>query len=212
MTGLAVSIDPARRQDLAGVLAVHRDAFPRDLNTKMGRPYLERMYGFFLDHSADRIFLVARAAPDVVAGFVVGARLPFERDLSRDLLVGAAGAVARRPSLLFAPQILGRAAERLSLTRREAPSVDAPEPQVPDACFYLYVVAVGPGPGRGTGIGRGLVSGFEGAAASRGGRAARLSVHRDNDVARRLYERQGWAIESTRGDAVIYGKALECRR
>jgi ribosomal protein S18 acetylase RimI-like enzyme len=176
-------IADATPADVDRVLPLHRRAFEGTMGVALGTAYLRRFLGGFVDRP-DRVFLVARVG-SAPAGYVFGRPTTAADD--RQLLPWVALGFLRHPTILRRADIraeLLHRFRRLETAGEETPGLPQPA---------LSLVGIGTGPNSwGRGIGQALMAAFEDQVVERGFAAARLSVYRENDRARDLYERHGW--------------------
>jgi ribosomal protein S18 acetylase RimI-like enzyme len=179
----ALIVEPARREDLAGVVELHKLSFPHFFMTALGDPFLEAYYKAVLQYP-HRLFYLVRRGPDV-AGFVAGFATPssFYALLQRrrlELAICAIRGVLRNPGL-FARLVRGASRVR----SRARPSV-----------YDCELSSIGVHPGlAGQGIGRLLLESFTADAVRRGINAIVLSTDaRDNDRINRFYRNYGFVV------------------
>ena len=189
-----VVIGPIGFEDINAVARLHRRAFPDTRSTKLGKPYIRKMFRWFLAFQPD-LSLVARKDGEIV-GYVVGAVGGYGRKLFRYAFFEVLWGLLIHPKLWFQSQtfLLWRSylkglfpADNVKSDREEN------QPEVVKAA--LAGIGVDPDQ-RGQGIGTILVNAFESAAKSQGVGLLTLSVHADNISARRLYDGCGWTMDS----------------
>lgn len=103
-----IQIRPAQANDIAQIVQVHIQAFPRFFLTLMGARFLHLLYTGFLDHPTG-ISLVAcdKGQPSKVLGFVVGTTQPsgfFSQLLKQrwfEFCLASLWPLLRRPSLVL---------------------------------------------------------------------------------------------------------------
>lgn len=189
-----IEVRPMQGDDLAGVVAIHRAAFPNFFLSFLGPRFLHVFYGFVADEG---IALVA-LADGRLAGFVAGVPDPrsFYRRLLRRRVVKIALAIVpvtlRRPSTLV--RVARRVRQRTSAGGHESPGAE------------LMSLAVDPAWQR-RGIGRALVAAFAERVAAAG--VSRLWLTTDaaeNDRVIRFYEDLGF--QRSREFTTVEGRAL----
>jgi ribosomal protein S18 acetylase RimI-like enzyme len=178
-----ITVSDATPADLDAVLPLHERAFAGTMGVALGRPYLTRFLRTFLG-GGDRVFLVAREG-DRAIGYVFGR--PAEASDDRALLLYVGLGFVLHPTILARADIRAEVVRRLrgfDQAEEEAPGLPTPT---------LTLVGIGTEPGEwGRGVGRLLIEAFEQRTRTLGYASARLSVYRDNDRARHLYESCGW--------------------
>lgn len=194
--------------DLAKIVKIHSESFPDSRSSRLGVPFLRKMYSWYLLNQPKLAF-VAVFEEDVV-GFVTGTygwgggRKRFRYTFWQILL-----GFARHPALLFSPEMFEQS---LSLMKglfsrsREPVMVFEDKKGVKVA---LDSIAVSP-QARGQHVGARLIESFEvGARQLEGGYLA-LGVEYDNLAARRLYENCGWHVvhEDKDKNSASYHKAI----
>jgi len=176
-------VERAVPADLAAVLRLHERAFAGSMGVALGRSYLRPFLASFLD-GPDRVFLVARG-PDGPVGYVFGR--PAEGSDDRSLVWAVARGLVRHPGVLRRADVRAELARRI----RRFDEGDEETPGLPGPTLDLYGIGTDPSH-QGRGIGRALMEAFEAEVRRLGFATGRLSVYRDNDRARRLYESLGW--------------------
>lgn len=154
--------------------------------------------------------MVARDPTGRIIGYALGAVRGFESMLTRRLLCVSIVAVTARPWLLIDRYVIHMASARLRrLLRFRRPLRKAPGVGISTMCLVALGVD---SPARGQGIGARLLKAFERRAGDFRMGWLELSVRRDNETARRLYERAGWCLRTSPrldGESLSYWKALE---
>ena len=190
-------VDP----DIAPLIKVHSSAFSAYMNTRLGSRYVGAFLRWFKE-APEGIALTGKVDGKVV-GYVVGAPVGYQVRLNRDLAAVVALALLRRPWLLVRRDIVGALANRVrTLWDRGSGNERTPE-GCPASIMSLVGIGVLPS-ARGQGVGAALMSAFEKASREGGADGMRLSVYRDNQPARRLYEKDGWVAEDTQAGRAIY--------
>jgi ribosomal protein S18 acetylase RimI-like enzyme len=180
----APTVVPASLADLEAVLPIHEMAFAGTMGVALGRPYLRPFLRSFVEQP-ESLFLVARGERGPL-GYVVGRPVGPAGD--RRLLVAVAAGMVTHPWVAFRRDVRAEVVRRLRGLRAAAASGD---PVLPEP--VLSLVGIGTAPeARGQGVGTALVAAFEDEVTARGFASARLSVFRDNEPARHLYESRGW--------------------
>jgi len=199
-----------RGDDIDEVVAIHCESFPDSRSTRLGKPFLRRMYQWYLV-CQPRLSLVGEMDGKVV-GFVTGtfgwggARRRFRYTL-RQILWG----FIRRPSLLVSAEMFERWENFLKglmpgSLMPGSPRVSS-QPHSKGVKVTLDSIAVSP-KARGRNVGTALMNAFEDAAEKLGAGFLALGVERDGIAARRLYESCGWELlrEDTESNSVNYVK------
>ncbi len=190
------------RRHLPQVATLHQTCFPGYYLTRLGLPFLQAMYGWYVTNH-DAIAYVALDESRRVVGFVAGTTRGesyygslFRRQFG-PLLLALAGRLVTRPLLTLGQiwerkDLLPQAFSAL-LSRTSGSSVDsAPGPPDESATASLVSIGVAP-PLRRLGIARRLTELFLREAGQRGNQLVTLSVREDNLRARRFYESLQWA-------------------
>ena len=193
---------------VAEVADLHFQAFAGQMNTRMGRGYICSFIDWFC-RQKDGIALMA-VRDGALAGYVVGAPDGYRHEMFRDLSGIAAYGMLKRPWVLLNIRFLRQAISALlsmAGARTDTPTV--PGLAAPTMCL----VAIGVTPMmRGRGIAQTLMTAFESEARKRGARSLRLTVYRDNQAARTLYEKCRWIPHTSSGkDVMRYSIGLQSR-
>jgi N-acetylglutamate synthase and related acetyltransferases len=177
----------ATRQDIPGIVEVHREAFKGFLMTRLGERFLRTYYGIALGY-AGVIALVVCDPSGKVAGFVVGYDKPkdFYTYFSAkkwEIVRSMALSLLRNPFLL----------SRVMASKKQAEN-SARNEAYADGVVELASVAVSP-EFEGKGLGGKLVDGFIDKARGCGAKEIFLTTDlMDNDQTLRFYERNGFKV------------------
>ncbi len=196
---------PITETDLPAVARVHLASFPESALTKLGQGAVERYYRWQLlgphDCTALGVWTGHRLVGFCFGGVFRGALGGFVQE-NRFYL---AGQVLRRPWLLSNPIFRDRlksgwtSLRRIMRRNRPVPSSAQQKVKVEKVqCFGILSIAVHPGHA-GSGLGQLLMQEAERVAREKGFEAMDLSVHPDNVVAVRFYERLKWEKVSQKG-------------
>ncbi len=173
-----LDVDAHRR-----LAALHAEAMPTSLLTRLGPRILERFYARIPDV---RHFVAFAATIDgVVQGAVVGTPEP-----------NAAFDAVANPLWRFGAHVLRHRPRMVVqlLYAKLRPAHDVARPANSVELMYIFASREA----RGRGIGRALVERFVEASRARGAQHVTLSVEVDNAPAIKLYERMGFTISAAR--------------
>lgn len=195
--------------DLEAITAIHLEQFPHARSTSLGRPYLRKMYRWFMETQPALSFVAVQS--DRVVGFAVGAIGGYGRKIFRYALAEILLGLARRPALLVQRQtytLWNSYLRGLLPTPRSTPSRQAAQSPVVVRCS-LSSIAVAQTAQR-QGVGKALIAALEENARRLGATRMTLSVASDNLPARRLYESCGWRCitDPTTQASVVYVRHL----
>ena len=189
-----IDVRPMQSDDLAGVVAIHRAAFPNFFLSLLGPRFLRVFYGFVADDGIDLVALDDGQLAGFVAG-VADSRSFYRRLLRRRV---AQIALAILPVVLRRPSTLVRVARRA----RQRTRVGADEPSGAE----LMSLAVDPSRQH-RGIGRALVAAFTERVAVAGVGCLWLTTDAaENDEVIRFYETIGF--KRSREFTTVEGRAL----
>lgn len=187
------------RGELVHVAAVHLEAFPSSVLTKLGDDAVRRYYDWQLSGPHDCVALGGWTG-DQLAGFVFGGTFDAALFgfLRRDRMF-LMGRLLQRPRLLVDPELRPSIRTGLqSMVRRRARSV-GPVVERPSS-FGILSIAVRPS-AQGSGVAQQLLAETEQAARARGFEHMNLTVDPENGRAIRFYERNGWIRDHPHGAA-----------
>jgi len=95
--GDAMNIRPLKMEHLDAVTAIHVERFPNSRSTQLGKPFLRKMYRWFITNQPD-LALVA-TIDDQVVGFAVGSIGGYGRRVFRYALLQVAWGLVSHPKL-----------------------------------------------------------------------------------------------------------------
>lgn len=209
-----VFVTPMRLENINTVAEIHRDSFPDSRSTKLGRPFLRKMYEWYVRYQPQLSFVAV--LDEEVVGFVTGtygwggAQRRFRYTFWR-----IAWGFLRTPALLLSAEMFEAGPNflrGLMMKQKNTPinpdGVAESSRPVPIK-IALDSIAVHPA-ARGQDAGAALVEAFEQSARGLGGGYLSLGVEADNRAARRLYEKCGWSVayENMENNSVGYRKML----
>ncbi len=195
--------------DIEAVIAIHLEQFPHSRSSSLGKPYLRKMYRWFMETQPALSFVAIQS--DRVIGFAVGAIGGYGRKIFRYALAEIVLGLARRPGLLFQRQtytLWNSYLRGLLPAPRSTPARQAAQSPVIMRCS-LSSIAVARA-AQGQGVGKALIAALEENARLLGATRMTLSVASDNLPARRLYESCGWQCMevSSLPTSVVYVRRL----
>ncbi len=202
-----MNIRPLRIEDLDAVTAVHLERFPESRSTSLGKPFLRKMYRWFIVNQPE-LALVATIDGRVV-GFAVGSIGGYGRQIFRYALPEITWGLVRHPKLILRPSTFNlwksfmRGLIPKSDKRKEAKPNNPGNAEVVDAWFASLAVsrsAQGAGPF--------LIIAFERALKRKGAKLVAGTVLANNTVLRRVYENLGWEARGETPLSVGYRKRL----
>ncbi len=193
--------------DISIVTEIHLESFPNSRSSKLGKPFLRRMYHWYILRQPT-LSLIAILHSDIV-GFVTGtfgwggARRRFRYTFWQILL-----GIVRHPTLLFSAEIFDKW-ENFLRGLLPDPNRGTSQPDARGAKVTLDSIAVHP-IARGRNVGMELVNAFEHAASERGAGYLALGVESNNFAARHLYENCGWelVLNDEKNNSANYRKPL----
>ena len=198
-----------READIEAVVAIHRQSFPDSRSTKLGKPFLRKMYRWFVTYQPDLAFFACKDGQP--AGFVTGAIGGSTRKIFRYALWEIMRGFLRHPGFLLRPEMFEAWRGFLLgiIPRYKKAGFNAGE-NTATRKATLDSIAVSPH-ARGENMGKALVDTFEVAAVNLGATVLALGVERDNLAARQLYESCGWELlkEDKKTNSANYSKEFE---
>jgi len=184
-----------RIEDIDGIVDIHYEAFPNSRTTKLGKPYLRKMYSWFCENKVPLALAIMEG--DKVIGFAIGDTQPPAERLYLVCWKEITISFLKKPVLLIESGMLMRLINRcLAIMRyifREKKPVNLGKCKEFHTA-YLFSIAVKPEL-QGKRIGGILVKAFEDKAIEQG--CSRVMVHTeaDNIKAGRLYQKAGFILE-----------------
>lgn len=189
---IRTEIRQATYTDLERVVQIHRQAFLNSRSTRLGKPYLRKMYRWFLENQPGLFILVEQDGN--VAGFVCGAIGGYGRKIFRYALPEIIAGFLLQPALILKAGMFTLWHSYLQAFNPFANLQPPPTAAPVKVKASLASIAVAR-EAQGRGIGRKLIQAFEQAAKERNANYTALSVAADNMAARKLYESCGWRHE-----------------
>lgn len=201
------AVRPMCADDIDDVVTIHCESFLNSRSTKLGRPFLRKMYLWFVQYQRGLSF-VAEIDGRIV-GFVTGGIGGSSRKIFRFALFEILWAFLRHPGLILQSDMFEQWSSYLwSLLPRKRKATSLSEnPRFVKGT--LDSIAVSPR-ARGRNVGKSLVSAFENAAREQGATLLSLGVEYNNLTARRLYESCGWELarEDAKSNSANYIKRV----
>jgi ribosomal protein S18 acetylase RimI-like enzyme len=206
----------AQHTDLKRIAKCHYKVFPRSLTTRMGVPYLEKIFSWYL--STDKAFLFFVEAEGKVAGYAGGMIVDgtlahgSASSLTQHTFNDSIKALLARPWLFFHPEFVSRYAlftrNIFTRIRNKFQSIEvrsAVKPVEP----YAGLVVIGVDPAfQGKGYGSAILTEFEKRTIHYGLKRMLLTVNVNNEKAIKSYTRNGWHTISTKHKSVSMEKRL----
>ena len=194
-------LHPIESRDAEEVASIHSNAFPHYFSTELGLAFCTNLYRSYATTDGAFGFVLWRAGKRV--GFVVGGVSDIHNKIKRKLLIHTIAATLKRPTF------------SLHLVREELPIIfrkvvrlifasKLPGDEVDKSRSADLVLLVVNETARGSGAVGELMEAFVNEAANRGFENVMLTVSRNNDRARRAYEKTGWVLNDNGGDSVEY--------
>ena len=202
-----LTVKQAEPDDINDLILINRVSFANYMNTKMGRMYSGVLFGWFVDpkQNADGIsFVICSGAK--IAGFVVGARIGYQKYLNKHLLLPAALGFMARPYLLLQKRFLRTSFQKLKNLFGIKPAVSS-QPVLEGEGISLVGIAVHPD-FRGQKAGSSLMKAFEEEAGRKKYDYMRLTVLEENKTAIKMYSDNGWKLLEVNQGTCSYYKYL----
>lgn len=191
-------------EDIDAATAIHLERFPDSRSTQLGKPFLRRMYRWFIVNYPD-LALTATVDGRVV-GFAVGSIGGYGRRVFRYALPQVMWGLVRHPDLLLTPRTfyLWKSYLRAFVPAPKKEKAGPNDPGIVQAWFASLAVSKS---AQGSGVA--LIVAFEGAAKRKGADIISHTVRKDNIVAQRLYDGLGWQKALHDGSSgVAYSKRI----
>jgi len=178
--------------DINAMAAIHCESFLDSRSTKLGVPFVRKMYRWFFEKQPALAFVAV--IDDQPVGFVTGAIGGCSRKIFRYALSEIIFGFLRKPGLFFESDMFELwPSYLLGLFPRYRNASQSVSGNGIPLKAVLASIAVSPA-GRGKKAAKALVSAFEVAARKQGATTLALGVEYDNAAARCLYESCGWEL------------------
>lgn len=200
MSEHSIVVTPYSKDDIQYLSKIHLAAFKGYMNAGMGKRYVRRFLSWFMTYP-NAISLKAEYDGQT-CGYVVGAPIGYDKYINRDLFNAALLGIFTHPFILFHQNFTRAAKAKLLMLLGKKPIKKIIQTPVGNG-ISLVGICVAPDLGS-KGIGKAIMSSFENAARKLGMQYMRLSVYRNNTVARTLYEKAGWYMMDDDQDNVLY--------
>ena len=196
-----MQIRPLHQRDLESLVEIHHARFPSHRSTSLGRPFLRRMYGWFLRHHP--AFCLVAEDNGQVQGFIVAAVGGYGRPIFRYSLLQIAWGLGLNPRVVLKRSTfhLWRMYLRALLPQRKKNRATNPSP----VCLSLASMAVTESAGS---AGLFLLAEVEKTARRERIGSIAATVENNNPKVIRLYSKLGYSIDSRNHDSVLFRKTL----
>ncbi len=206
----------AQQRDLNRIACCHKEVFPKSLTSKMGVPYLEKIFSWYLSTEKAFLFFIEDQGNVVgyAGGMIVDGTLAHgsASSLAQHTFYDSIKALLVRPWLFLHPDFLSRYAlfARNVLTRirnkfRRSEVRSAVKPLEP----YVGLVVIGVHPSfQGKGYGSAILTEFERKTIQHGLKRMLLTVNVDNEQAIKSYKRNGWMVLDATKKSISMEKRL----
>ena len=207
---------PAQPADLIRIAKCHFDVFPRSLTSRMGVPYLSKIFSWYLSTDKAFLFFVEEEGNVVgyAGGMIVDGTLAHgsASSLTQHTFNDSIKALLLRPWLFFHPEFVSRYTlfARNIFTRvmnkfRKSEVRSAVKPIEP----YVGLVVIGVHPTfQGKGYGSAILIEFEKRTAQYGLKRMLLTVNANNAQAIASYKRNGWCTINANRKSISMEKRL----
>lgn len=202
------SIVAMEKSHINEVANLHRKVFPQSRSTKLGKPYVRKMFRWFITYQPELCLICIEKGK--ITGYVVGAIGGYGRKLFRYAFFEVLLGLLIHPKLWFQKNtfLLWR-----SYLKGLRPQPKKPGPLNTDQNTIISAALAGIGVDndqRGKGVGQSLVYAYEKAAKEAGAKKLTLSVQKDNHAAQKVYEKCGWYIDrmNVKANTVHYTKVV----
>lgn len=186
-------------RQIDSLVEIHKVAFYNYPHSFLGGYYIKKFISWFANNS-DAIALVAVNNGNPV-GYVVGAPLGYRRRLDINMFSVVFLCLLSRPWLLFNRSVIKGLRTRIISQIKNKNSEDA-ELTLPPPVFRLVAIAVDARHRR-KGVGKKLFFEFKKLVAAKEAKSLVLSVHKNNQIARKFYRRSGWKILQPSDNSIL---------
>jgi len=199
-----IDVSPFLKEDIKQITKLHKAAFKGYMNASLGNRYVREFLNWFLNYPGT---ITLKAVVDgKISGYVVGAPIGYDKEMNRQLFSTALMGIVTHPHILLHESFSNAAVAKLKMLLGKKPVkriVRSPEGKG----ISLVGIAVDPS-FSGKGIGKAIMKAFEEKARAMHMDYMRLSVYKDNMLARAVYEKSGWEILEPQGKILYYYKML----
>jgi len=186
-----LQIKNLEQEDIKQVVNIHRTSFENSRSTKLGPPFLFRLYSWYFLHQPELSFVALYN--DEIVGFVTGtlgwggARKRFKFSLLQIIL-----GLLKNPKLIITKEMYEEASNFIKafINRDQNSQKNMKDISTKATLDSIAVIPKA----RGLKVGQNLISSFEDAAEKQGADYVALGVEYQNIAARYLYEKCGWSL------------------
>jgi len=188
-----VAIRSMDQGDINDIIRIHTVALKDSRSTNLGKPFLRKMYRWYLTYQPKLAFVAT--IDEQLVGFVTGSVGGSSRKIFRFALWEVLMGFLYRPNLLLQAEMFEYWQSFLIglLPRRRKKDTKPTNAHCTSVKASLNSIAVSP-LARRKNVGKSLVNAFEYAARLQGATILGLGVDLDNLAARCFYERCGWEL------------------
>ncbi len=194
-------VRPMELKDIDQAVNVHMKAFNGYMNASLGRNYVKHFLMWFINSPLATAWVAEDS--NKIIGYLVGAKLGYDSELNRSLLLVGVKAILTHPFILFHPHFLRTVKMRLKLLFNK-PIKTKEIFKEPDGVGISLVGIASYSDKSIKGVGKGLMTAFQNFAQSNGYAFTRLSVYEENTRARSLYEKTGWQCLNRNQNVLYY--------
>ena len=204
---LNLSVRQAKAEDINEITIINSIGFADYMNSKMGKTYTRAFYDWFIDpqKNKDGISFVVSSG-NTLAGFVVGARIGYQKYLNKQLLLPAAIGFIIHPTLLLQWKFIEASFLKIKSLLVSNKKITI-QPLLQGMGVSLVGIAVHPD-FRGLKAGSLLMTAFEEDAKAKKYDYMRLTVLEKNTRAIKIYTENGWKLLENEQGVCSYYKYL----
>lgn len=192
-------------EDLDAVTAIHQERFPDSRSTFLGKPFLRKMYRWFIINHPE--LALAATVDSQVVGFAVGSIGGYGRRVFRYAILEVIWGLMRHPKLVFNPNtfyLSGSFLRAFTPAFEKKEKADPRDGEVVLAAFASLAVSRSA-----QGAGVLLIASIERAAKRKGANLISGTVRKDNVLLQRVYDNLGWQKVLHEGSSgVLYSKRI----
>ncbi len=193
--------------DIRRVVPLHLATFAGSMGAELGPTYARGFLWWFTQEKDAAAFVYDDGGE--VLGYVFGCFLDAQVGMNKTVGPFAAVGLLQNPGLMLRKTFRAELKRRVKLLRGGGEHPSKQDVELPGPVFSLVGIGTSPA-ARGKGVATALVRRFIDEGRARGAGSIRLSVYRDNDAARHVYERAGFEAydHPTNPDVLYYAKVL----